>query len=69
MLIPAAPTLGWRERCLALCFIAAFAAFPARADELQDASKLLKAGQQREALERVNKVLAQKPRDPQARFL
>jgi tetratricopeptide (TPR) repeat protein len=41
----------------------------ARADELQDAQKLLKNGQHREALERVNKALAAKPRDPQARFL
>ncbi len=44
-------------------------ALPALADELQDASKLLKAGQHRQALERVNKALAAKPRDPQARFL
>jgi len=42
---------------------------PALADELQDAAKLLKAGQHRQALERVNKALAAKPRDPQARFL
>src|SRR3990170_5046965 len=44
-------------------------ALPALADELQDAAKLLKAGQHRQALERVNKALAAKPRDPQARFL
>lgn len=30
---------------------------------------MLKAGQHQQALERVNKVLAAKPRDPQARFL
>jgi tetratricopeptide (TPR) repeat protein len=41
----------------------------AHADELQDASKLLKAGQHKEALERVNKALAAKPKDAQARFL
>jgi tetratricopeptide (TPR) repeat protein len=41
----------------------------ARADELQDANKFLKAGQHREALASVNKALAAKPRDPQARFL
>jgi tetratricopeptide (TPR) repeat protein len=41
----------------------------ARADELQDANKFLKAGQHREALQSVNKALAAKPRDPQARFL
>ena len=44
-------------------------AFAAHADDLQDASKLLKAGQHQQALERVNKILAAKPRDPQARFL
>ena len=52
-------------------FVAAvlFAAAPAFADDLQDASKLLKAGQPQQALERVNRALAAKPRDPQARFL
>ena len=44
-------------------------AFAARADDMQDASRMLKAGQHQQALERVNKVLAAKPRDPQARFL
>lgn len=37
--------------------------------ELQDASRLLRAGQHAQALERVNQVLAQKPKDAQARFL
>jgi len=41
----------------------------ARADDLAEASKLLKAGQHQQALERVNKILADKPKDPQARFL
>jgi tetratricopeptide (TPR) repeat protein len=41
----------------------------AQADDIQDASKLLKAGQHQQALERVNKVLAAKPKDAQARFL
>ena len=45
------------------------AAAPARADDLQDASRLLKAGQAQQALERVNRVLASKKNDPQARFL
>jgi tetratricopeptide (TPR) repeat protein len=44
-------------------------AFAAFADDLQDASRLLKEGQRDQALERVNKALAAKPRDPQARFL
>src|SRR5262245_2371633 len=37
--------------------------------EVQEASKLLRAGQHQAALERVNKVLASRPRDAQARFL
>jgi tetratricopeptide (TPR) repeat protein len=44
-------------------------ALPALADDLDDASKLLKAGQRDQALERVNRVLAQKGGDPKARFL
>src|SRR3954465_2306382 len=39
------------------------------ADDVQDAQKLLKAGQTQQALERVNRALAANPRDPQARFL
>ena len=50
-----------------LCALAL--ALPAFADDVQDAAKLLKAGQHKQALERVNKALAAKPRDPQARFL
>ena len=44
-------------------------ALPALADDLDDASKLLKAGKRDQALERVNRVLAQKSGDPKARFL
>ena len=44
-------------------------ALAARPADMQDASRMLKAGQHQQALERVNKVLAAKPRDPQARFL
>lgn len=52
------------------CAAALFLLSPAtRADEVQEAAKLLKAGQHAQALERVNKVIAAKPRDPQARFL
>jgi len=55
---------------LAACVAALlFASGAARADDVQEASKLLKSGQPQQALERVNKVLAGKPRDPQARFL
>jgi len=53
---------GWLLIALAL-------ALPARADEVQEAAKLLKAGQHRQALDAVNKALKAKPRDPQARFL
>jgi tetratricopeptide (TPR) repeat protein len=45
------------------------AALPALADELDDASQLLKSGQRDQALELVNQVLAQKKADPKARFL
>jgi Flp pilus assembly protein TadD/ketosteroid isomerase-like protein len=55
--------------CAALLALASVASPVARADDIQDASKLLKAGQHQQALERVNKVLAAKPKDAQARFL
>jgi Flp pilus assembly protein TadD len=58
-----------RKGLLALSSIAVLFGFQARADDLQDAAKLLKSGQHQQALERVNKVLSAKPRDPQARFL
>jgi tetratricopeptide (TPR) repeat protein len=41
----------------------------ARADDLEEASKLLKSGQHQQALERTNRALAANPRDAQARFL
>jgi tetratricopeptide (TPR) repeat protein len=69
MLISAAPRSGLRQGLVALAAALLVAALPARADDLQDAAKLLKAGQHQQALERVNKVLSSKPRDPQARFL
>src|SRR5687767_13698173 len=55
------------KNALLACALLAFGS--AQADELQDATKLLKAGQHKEALERVNKALTAKPRDAQARFL
>jgi tetratricopeptide (TPR) repeat protein len=57
-----ATRLGWVVMALAF-------ALPALADDLQDAQKLLKAGQHKQALALVDKVLAAKPRDAQARFL
>lgn len=49
--------------------VALAAAMPVCADDVEDAAKLLKAGQHKQALDLVNKVLAAKPRDAQARFL
>jgi tetratricopeptide (TPR) repeat protein len=66
---PAAPYASLRRGLTALCAAALCSALAARGDDLQDASKFLKAGQHAQALERVNKVLKAKPRDPQARFL
>lgn len=39
------------------------------ADDMQDANKLFRQGQHAQALEKVNSVLASKPKDAQARFL
>ena len=41
----------------------------AHADDIQDANKLFKQGQHSQALDKVNGVLASKPKDAQARFL
>lgn len=51
---------------LVLCVI--LSAPLAHADELQDINALLKQGQHAKALELVNRYLAQKPADPNARF-
>lgn len=56
-------------KILTACATALCLALPARADDVQEAAKLLKAGQHQQALERVNKALSASPRDPQARFL
>ena len=69
MLISDAPRRFLRRALWVLLAAAAFAAGPAFADEIQEASRLLKAGQPQQALERVNKALAANPRDPQARFM
>jgi tetratricopeptide (TPR) repeat protein len=52
-----------------LLAVALGVALPALADDLDEASKLLKAGQRDQALERVNRALTQKKDDPKARFL
>ena len=56
-------------KALTACAALLCLAFAARANDVQEASNLLKAGQHQQALERVNKALSSKPRDPQARFL
>jgi tetratricopeptide (TPR) repeat protein len=59
------------RRALAVLFATLFAAgvASAQSDDVQEASKLLKSGQHQQALERVNKALAARPKDAQARFL
>src|ERR687883_1335047 len=51
---------------LTLIFLGAVGA---RAGDLEDAQKALKAGEKQQALEKVNRALAANPRDAQARFL
>jgi tetratricopeptide (TPR) repeat protein len=69
MQILAAPRITLRRGLVSLLACGLLGVMTARADDLQDANKFLKAGQHPQALERVNKALAAKPRDPQARFL
>jgi len=69
MLMIAAPRPTLRRGVVSLVVGALFCIGSAHADELAEAAQLLKAGQHREALERVDKALSAKPRDPQARFL
>jgi tetratricopeptide (TPR) repeat protein len=70
MLSSDTPRLNLPQRAFALILAGLMLAPPvALADEIQDATKLLKSGQHQPALEMVNKVLAAKPRDAQARFL
>src|SRR3954463_5719389 len=71
MQISTAPRTVWRRALLFLC-AAAFCGLAwaqSESADLQEASKLLKAGQREQALERVNKALAANPRDAQARFM
>ncbi len=69
MQISDAPRPTLRRGLIALALCAVLGAGAALADELDDANALLKAGQHQQALGHVNKALAAKPRDPQARFL
>jgi len=52
----------------ALCAMLSFS-LTGGADEIQDANKLFKQGQNSQALEKVNAFLVGKPKDAQARFL
>ena len=69
--MPSADTLGVAVRRTFFCGTALLFCLTslARADDLQDASKLLRDGQSQQALERVNRILVSRPKDAQARFL
>jgi tetratricopeptide (TPR) repeat protein len=54
--------------CLAASLLLV-AAFPVRADEIDDAQQLVRQGNLSAALERVNAYLANRPKDARARFL
>jgi len=55
--------------CLAIVVPFLVLAMPAQADEAQDVSALIKAGQLDQALQKADAFLATKPRDAQMRFL
>ncbi len=69
MLNPNGPRKWMRGGVIPVFVCAFFCATAARADDVDEAQKLLKAGQPQQALERVNKALAANPKEPQARFL
>ncbi len=66
--MPLARSFAPRTLAFAVCAAAVFS-LPAYADPLQDAGKLMKQGQQAQALEQVDKYLSGKPKDAQGRFL
>jgi tetratricopeptide (TPR) repeat protein len=53
----------------ALLFAVLLGISAAHADDMEQANAMLKAGRYPQALEHVNKAIAAKPQDPQARFL
>ncbi len=69
MLISNAPREWLRGGVILALALLLCGAAAARADDLQEAQQLFKAGQTPQALERVNRALAANPREPQARFL
>jgi hypothetical protein len=63
-------SLSTMRRCLAVCAVVFSAAVShAQPAELQEANRLLKAGQAQQALDRTNAFLATKPKDAVARFI
>ncbi|MEW6164793.1 MAG: tetratricopeptide repeat protein [Pseudomonadota bacterium] len=69
-IFPAFPSrLGARVLALIVGIAACGAALPVRADGLDEANRLFKAGQHDKALEQVERHLAAKPKDAQGRFL
>src|SRR5947207_6003258 len=69
MLNSNAPRNRLRGGVILLCALAFLGIASVRAGEVEEAQKLLKAGQAPQALEKVNRALAANPKDPQARFL
>ncbi len=72
----ASTTLSFRPRLIpglaasaALALVLALSAVSARADDYGDVNQLLKTGKYSEALNKADLYLANKPRDPQMRFL
>lgn len=63
------PARFYRQAALVIGALLLSANPAARADDIQDANKLFKQGQHGQALDKVNGVLAGKPKDAQARFL
>ena len=69
MLVSGFRTVNLWHAAIAFGCAALLGASWARANELQDANRLFKAGQYAEALAHANKALQESPGDPQARFL
>jgi tetratricopeptide (TPR) repeat protein len=57
------------QRSAWLAVVLLLAAPSLRANDLEDAARLMRAGQTQQALEQINKTLAIKPNDAQARFM
>jgi tetratricopeptide (TPR) repeat protein len=57
------------KQVVMLCALLTLSLHCAAADDIQDANKLFKLGQNAQALVKVNGFLASKPKDAQARFL